>query len=273
MNSPGSFLRIEDLTKTYNRGTPQEVIALDHLNLSVERGDFVSIIGSNGSGKSSLLNSIAGSIKMTEGKIYLDGNIISNKPLYARASQISRVYQDPKAGASPSMTVEENLLLASLRGKGASLRLGISASRRSTFIKMVKQLGIGLENRLTDRVANLSGGERQALTMMMATIVRPQLLLLDEHCAALDPRMSHLIMMMTKNLVETYRFTTLMVTHDMELALKYGNRLVMLHRGKIVDDLSEEAKKRVTEEDLIEKFRQLKHREEIFDNTNAKGRQ
>ncbi|MBW1803356.1 MAG: ATP-binding cassette domain-containing protein, partial [Deltaproteobacteria bacterium] len=190
MTDPAIFLEIKGLSKVYGHGTSQEVIALENLNLQVKKGDFVSIIGSNGSGKTTLLNVISGAVRPTRGSIRLGGTDVTNKPLYKRASQISRVYQDPVAGTSPSMSVEQNLVLASLRGKGAGLRLGVTQRRKEAIHNLLRELAMGLENRLEDRVSNLSGGQRQALTMVMATMVRPQLLLLDEHCAALDPRMS-----------------------------------------------------------------------------------
>ena len=256
------FLEITSLNKVYHVGTPQEVVALKGLNLKVHKGDFVAIIGSNGSGKTTLLDIISGAVRPTRGKIRLDNIDVTNKPLYKRAGQISRVYQDPAAGTSSSMSIEQNLVLASLRGKGAGLGLGVTSERRKFLGNILRELEMGLENRLKDRVSNLSGGQRQALAMIMATMVRPQLLLLDEHCAALDPRMSRLIMEMTENLVKTHALTTLMVSHDMELAINHGNRLVMLHQGRIVEDITPEEKKRLREEDLLEKFKKLKHEEE-----------
>ena len=262
MTDPTPFLEIKGLSKIYNRGTPQEVIALGDLNLEVHKGDFVSIIGSNGSGKTTLLNVISGAVRPTRGNILLDSSDVTNRPVYKRAGQISRVYQDPSAGTSPSMSVEQNLVLASLRGKRAGFGFGVTAGRREVIENLLSELGMGLETRLRDRVSNLSGGQRQALAMVMSTMVRPQLLLLDEHCAALDPRMSRLIMEMTERLVKTYELTTLMVSHDMELAINHGNRLVMLHQGRIIEDIKREEKKLLKEEDLLEQFRKLKHEEE-----------
>lgn len=262
MTDHAAFLEISDLEKVYHRGTPQEVVALNRVNFHVHKGEFVSIIGSNGSGKTTLLNVISGAVRPTRGNVRLDDNDVTNKPVYKRAAQISRVYQDPAAGTSPSMTVEQNLVLASLRGQGAGLGLGVTRQRREGITHMLRELGMGLESRLNDRVSNLSGGQRQALAMIMATMVKPQLLLLDEHCAALDPRMSRLIMEMTEQLVKAHRLTTLMVSHDMELAINHGNRLVMLHQGRIIDDVTTEDKKLLKEEDLLERFRRLRHEEE-----------
>jgi len=262
MNNDSSFLNIENISKIYNQGTVQEIVALDDFSLTVRKGEFVSIIGSNGSGKTSLLNAIAGSIMINNGRISLNGLDLTKKPLYYRAAYVSRVYQDPAAGTSSTMTVEQNLVLASLRGKRATLGFGITSTRRQQIINALNELGIGLETRLNDKVSNLSGGQRQALAMIMASIVKPKLLLLDEHVAALDPRMSRLIMEMTDKLVQVHGLTTLMVSHDMEMAIKHGHRLIMLHQGKIVKDLNQDEKARVTEWDLIEGFRQLRHKEE-----------
>lgn len=262
MNNDSTFLSIENISKIYNQGTVQEIVALDDFSLTVRKGEFVSIIGSNGSGKTSLLNAIAGSIMITSGMISLNGHDLTKKPLYSRAAHISRVYQDPAAGTSATMTVEQNLVLASLRGKSATLRFGVTSRRKQQIINSLNELGIGLETRLNDKVSNLSGGQRQALAMIMASIVKPKLLLLDEHVAALDPRMSRLIMEMTDKLVNVHGLTTLMVSHDMEMAIKHGHRLIMLHQGKIVKDLNQDEKAKVTELDLIEEFRQLRHKEE-----------
>ena len=262
MNNSKPFLRIENISKSYNQGTPQEVTALHKLSLDVHEGEFVSIIGSNGSGKTSLLNAIAGAIKLTSGRILLNGDDLTDTPLYDRAKHISRVYQDPGGGTSSSMSVEQNLVLASLRGSRAGLWLGVTAKRREQIKNSLKELGIGLENRLGEKVANLSGGQKQAMAMIMATIIKPKILLLDEHVAALDPRMSRLIMEMTEKLVQSHGLTTLMVSHDMELAIKYGHRLIMLHQGNIIKDLPEAKKARITEQELIDEFRQLRHKEE-----------
>jgi putative tryptophan/tyrosine transport system ATP-binding protein len=262
MNNTKPFLRIEDIRKTYNQGTPQEIIALDNMSLEIPEGEFVSIIGSNGSGKTSFLNAIAGAIKITSGRIILNNFDITDKPLHTRAGQISRVYQDPAGGTSSTMTVEQNLVLATLRGRKAGFRFGVNSKRREFISNSLKELGIGLETRLNEKVSNLSGGQRQALAMIMATIVKPKILLLDEHVAALDPRMSRVIMEMTEKLVQTHGLTTLMVSHDMELAIKHGHRLIMLHQGKIVKDLCKDDKAKVTEQELIEEFRKLRQIEE-----------
>lgn len=266
MNNAKPFLRIENIRKTYNHGTPQEIIALNNLSIDIQEGEFVSIIGSNGSGKTSLLNAIAGAIRITSGRIVLNSSDITDKPLYSRAKYISRVYQDPLGGTSSSMTVEQNLVLAFLRGKNAGLGFGVTSKRREFITHYLKELEIGLDTRLAEKVSNLSGGQRQVLAMIMATILKPKLLLLDEHIAALDPRMSRLVMEMTEKLVQTYGLTTLMVSHDMELAIKHGHRLIMLHQGKIVKDLCKGDKAKVTEQELIEEFRLLRHKEEEIKN-------
>lgn len=266
MNEAKSFLRIENIGKTYNQGTPQEILALAGLSLEIPEGEFVSIIGSNGSGKTSLLNAIAGATRISSGRIFLNNSDITDSPLHIRAGQISRVYQDPAGGTSPSMTVEQNLVLASLRGHKAGFGFGLTSKRREFITTSLKELGIGLEARLNDKVSNLSGGQRQSLAMIMATIVKPKILLLDEHVAALDPRMSRIIMEMTEKLVHSYGLTTMMVSHDMELAIKYGHRLIMLHQGKIVKDLCKDDKAKVTEQELIEEFRRLRQIEEDMNN-------
>lgn len=268
MTDHTGFLEICGLSKIYHRGTPQEMRALKALDFNADKGEFVVIIGSNGSGKTTLLNAVSGAVRATRGNIRLDGVDVTSMPFYKRSGQISRVYQDPAAGTSPSMTVEQNLVLASLRGLGAGLRLGVTHQRKKTIRSLLSELGMGLEKRLKDRVADLSGGQRQALAVVMATMVKPQLLLLDEHCAALDPRMALLIMEMTERLVKTHSLTTLMVSHDMELALNHGSRIVMLHQGDIIEDIAGEKKKLLREEDLLEKFRRLKHEEEFVGRDN-----
>ena len=248
------MLRMCNITKTFNSGTVDERVALDHMDLTLQDGDFVTVIGGNGAGKSTMQNAICGTWQPDEGSIELDGVNVSGMPEYKRARYLGRVYQDPMMGTSAGMEIEENLALAVRRGKRHTLRLGIRRSEREDYRRRLKELGLGLEDRLTTKVGTLSGGQRQALTLLMATLQRPKLLLLDEHTAALDPQTAARVMDLTDRLVQENHLTTLMITHNMRDAIAHGNRLIMMNAGKIVFDVSGEEKKRLTVDDLLHAF-------------------
>jgi len=250
-------LRVEGAVKVFFTGTPNEVRALDGLSLDMRPGDFVTIIGSNGAGKSTLLNAVAGTFPIDHGEIWLDDKELTQRPEHLRAQSIGRVFQDPRAGTAPSLSIEENLCLAMLRGKRRGLARGLSASRRASVKGQLSQLGMGLEERPRSAVAKLSGGQRQALSLLMATITRPQLLLLDEHTAALDPKVAATIMDLTTQIVTRERLTTLMVTHNMELALSRGNRLMMMHAGRVILDVAGADKSSLTVPELVRKFHEV----------------
>lgn len=248
------MIKIAGITKYFHRGSVNEVLALDDVNLNVRPGDFITIIGSNGAGKSTLLNCLAGSYPVDEGSIFIDKEDVTSWPEHRRASNISRVFQNPLLGTCASLTIEQNMALAARRGERHGLGLGVKNRDRDLFQEKLRHLGLGLEERLKDKVGLLSGGQRQALTMLMATMVRPKVMLLDEHTAALDPKTAHQILELTALVVSRERLTTLMVTHNMKQALKLGNRLVMMHRSRLILDVEGEEKERLTVEDLIERF-------------------
>ena len=232
------MLEIKDLNVIFNKDTVNEKHALCDLSLKLEDGDFVTVIGSNGAGKSTLLNSIAGNIDVDSGRIYNNGRDITYEKEYKRARYIGRLYQDPLKGTAPHMTIEENLGLAFSRGKRMRLGSGVRKSDRVYFKEVCKKLGLGLETRLTSEVGLLSGGQRQALTLLMATLETPELLLLDEHTAALDPKTSHQIMEITREIVEKNHITTLMITHNIPNALEYGNKTLVMNKGSILTIIS-----------------------------------
>lgn len=250
-------LQLSGVRKVFFPGTANEVEALAGVDLSVPAGQFVSIIGSNGSGKSTLLNAVAGTFALTSGKVVLDGRDVTRQPDYVRSRSIGRVFQDPRAGTAPDMTIEENLAISLLRTRRSGLRMGVTNRRRAVMREQLARLGMGLEGRLKAGVNKLSGGQRQAMSLLMATIAEPSLLLLDEHTAALDPKVAATIMQLTDEIVTERHLTTLMVTHNMELALRYGDRLIMMHAGRIVLDLSHEQKSSFKVSDLIEKFHEV----------------
>jgi len=252
------LLVIKNVTKIFNKNTVNQKTALNNVSLTLEEGDFVTVIGSNGAGKSTLLNVIAGVYSIDSGSIKLNENEISMLPEHKRASFIGRVFQDPMKGTAPSMTVEENLALAMARGKRRGLRWGISKKDRKLFKEKLEALGLGLEKQLTNKVELLSGGQRQAMTVLMATLVKPKLLLLDEHTAALDPKTAKKIVELTNRIVKENNLTTLMVTHNMEQALTMGNKLIMLHEGQIILELDENQKRNMTVMDLIEEFEKVR---------------
>ena len=250
------MLEITGLKKVFNRGTVNEKVALNGLNITVNDGDFVTVIGGNGAGKSTMLNAICGVFPVDEGKIVLDGNDITALPEYKRAKFLGRVFQDPMMGTSPNMEIQENLALAYRRGKLRLLRPGITKAEKELYREHLKRLGLGLEDRMTSKVGLLSGGQRQSLTLLMATLNRPDLLLLDEHTAALDPKTAAKVLALTEEITSEEKLTTIMITHNMKDAIHYGNRLVMMHEGRVVYDVSGEEKSALTVEDLLKKFEQ-----------------
>jgi len=259
------MINISNLTKAFHKGDVNEVTALNNVNLEVNDGDFITIIGSNGAGKSTFLNAIAGTFPLDTGKIILDNVDVTKWPEYKRASLIGRVFQDPLLGTCAGATIEQNLAMASKRGKRRGLGFGVKAKERKFFKEKLSVLKLGLEDRLKTLTGLLSGGQRQALTMLMATLVRPNLLLLDEHTAALDPKTGGMILDLTTEIVESQNLTALMVTHNMNQAIQLGNRLIMFHRGEIVLDIAGEEKKNLKVEDLLLRFSKLRGEAEISD--------
>ena len=249
------MLELKNLYKTFNAGTVNEKRAIDGLDLTLEDGDFVTIIGGNGAGKSTTLNLIAGVFPADQGSIILDGVDITRLPEHKRAKYLGRVFQDPMMGTAATKGIEENLALANRRGQRRTLRPGITAQEREKFRKQLAALGLGLEDRMTSKVGLLSGGQRQALTLLMATLKKPRLLLLDEHTAALDPKTADKVLQITEEIVARDKLTTLMVTHNMKHAIQYGNRLIMMDAGKVVVDIRGEEKKNLSVRDLLEKFK------------------
>lgn len=248
------MLEIQNVSKTFNAGTVNEKTALNGLNLKLNEGDFVTVIGGNGAGKSTMLNAVAGVWPVDCGKIIIDGVDVTRLGEHQRAAYIGRVFQDPMTGTAATMQIEENLALAARRGKPRTLRIGITRAEREQYRELLKSLDLGLENRLTARVGLLSGGQRQALTLLMATLRKPDLLLLDEHTAALDPKTADKVLQITEEIVARDNLTTLMVTHNMKNAIQYGNRLIMMDAGRVVVDIRGEEKKNLTVRDLLEKF-------------------
>ena len=258
------MLQIKNLYKVFNENTIDEKIALNNVNLQLNKGDFVTIIGSNGAGKSTLLNLIAGKFPLDYGEIYLDKENITNQPEYVRSSSIGRVFQDPMVGTAGNMTLEENLAIAFNRTKPRGLRKGITKERKMFFQEQLELLELGLENRMHTKIGLLSGGERQAVSLLMATFTKPKLLLLDEHTAALDPSKAELVTHLTKKLVDSMGLTTLMVTHNMAQALELGNRILMMDKGEIIFSSSNEEKQKLTVDALLLEFQNLK-KEQLLD--------
>ncbi|HAT02994.1 MAG TPA: ABC transporter ATP-binding protein [Oribacterium sp.] len=248
------MLKISNVRKTFNKGTVNEKKALRGINLTLNDGDFVTIIGGNGAGKSTLLNMIAGAYPVDSGIIEIDGVNITKMPEYARAKYIGRVFQDPMKGTAADMQIEENMALAFRRGERRRLRWAVTQKEREFYKDSLARLGLGLQSRMTSKVGLLSGGQRQALTLLMATLKRPELLLLDEHTAALDPKTASKVLSLTKEIVEGDHLTALMVTHNMHDAINIGNRLIMMDNGKIIYDVAGDEKKKLTVEDLLKKF-------------------
>ena len=248
------MLELQHIHKFFNPGSVNEICLFDDFNLTVKDGEFVSVVGSNGSGKTSMLNIICGSIDIDHGQILIDGKDYAGKKDFVRSRQIGRVFQDPMTGTAATMQIEENLALAARRGKPRTLRIGITKAEREQYRELLKTLDLGLENRLTARVGLLSGGQRQALTLLMATMNKPKLLLLDEHTAALDPKTALKVLTLSAKIVEENHLTTMMITHNMKDAIKYGNRLIMMHEGHIIYDVAGEEKKNLHVSDLLAKF-------------------
>ncbi|MFD1360905.1 ABC transporter ATP-binding protein [Lentibacillus salinarum] len=252
------MLELHNMSLTFNENTPDEKKALNDVNLSLESGDFVTVIGSNGAGKSTLMNIISGSLIPDVGDVLISNKQVVHLPEYKRSSLIGRVFQDPMAGTAPSMTIEENLAMAYSRNKKRKLRLGVNKKRRKMFRDHLASLNIGLEDRLTAKVGLLSGGERQALSLLMTTFTEPDILLLDEHTAALDPSRAELITELTGEVVRNAGLTTLMVTHNMQQALDLGNRLIMMDKGQIIFEASGEKKQELTVKDLLHEFKRIR---------------
>lgn len=252
------MLDLQNVSITFNEGTPDEKRALQNINLHLNKGEFVTVIGGNGAGKSTLMNVISGNLIPDVGDILIEEKRVDHLPEFKRSQYIGRVFQDPMAGTAPSMTIEENLAIAYSRNKKRKLRLGVTKKRREMFRENLKTLNLGLDKRLTAQVGLLSGGERQALSLLMATFTEPSILLLDEHTAALDPARAELITDLTTDIVEKFELTTLMVTHNMQQALDMGDRLIMMDAGQIIFDVSGEEKAKLTIEDLLAEFQRIR---------------
>ena len=261
------MLEVRDIYKTFNPGTINEKRALKGVSLTLEEGDFVTVIGGNGAGKSTLLNALAGVWPIDAGQILIDGQDVTKLPEHRRAAFLGRVFQDPMNGTAATLGIDENLALASRRGKMRTLKKGIKAAEREEYKELLKPLGLGLEDRMTAKVGLLSGGQRQALTLLMATLKKPKLLLLDEHTAALDPKTAAKVLATTDMIVNRDHLTTLMITHNMKDAIIHGNRLIMMMDGNIILDIRGEEKKRLTVEDLLHKFEEVSGEE--FTNDKA----
>ena len=251
------MLEVKGIYKTFNPGTVNEKHALNGVNLTMEDGDFITVIGGNGAGKSTLMNAIAGAWPIDEGTILIDGANVTHLPEHKRAAFIGRVFQDPMMGTAATLGIEENLALAKRRGKLRTLMPGIKKAERDEYRELLKTLGLGLEDRLTSKVGLLSGGQRQALTLLMATLIKPKLLLLDEHTAALDPKTAAKVLNATDRIVSKDHLTTLMITHNMRDAIAHGNRLIMMHDGRIILDIRGDEKQKLTVEDLMHEFEKI----------------
>ena len=251
------MLELKNVSKTFNPGTINEKKALSGMNLHLKPGDFVTVIGGNGAGKSTMLNAIAGVWPVDEGRILLDGHDITALPEHKRAGLIGRVFQDPMMGTAPNMQLEENLALARRRGERRGLRWGVTKAEREEYHERLKLLGLGLEDRMTVKVGLLSGGQRQALTLLMAALKKPRLLLLDEHTAALDPATAAKVLEISDRIIRQDELTALMITHNMTDAIAHGNRLIMMDRGRIILDVSGEEKQKLTKQQLMDKFAQV----------------
>ena len=261
------MLEIKNVTKIFNKGTVNEKVALDDFSLTLEDGDFVTVIGGNGSGKSTMMNAIAGVWPVDEGRIVIDGIDVTKLPEHKRAKYLGRVFQDPMTGTAATMGIEENLALAKRRGKSRSLKTGITKKEREEYKELLKSLDLSLEERMTSKVGLLSGGQRQALTLLMATLQKPKLLLLDEHTAALDPKTAAKVLEITEMIVNRDHLTTMMITHNMQDAITHGNRLIMMMEGKIILDIQGEEKKKLTVRNLLDQFEKASGQE--FSNDSA----
>ena len=259
------MLDLINVRKTFNPRTVNEKVALNGVNLHLNDGDFVTVIGGNGAGKSTTLNAIAGVWPVDEGQIIIDGQDITHLSEHRRAFMLGRVFQDPMTGTAATMQIEENLALAARRGQRRTLRAGITRAEREEYRAKLATLGLGLEDRMTSKVGLLSGGQRQALTLLMATLKKPRLLLLDEHTAALDPRTAEKVLTLSRQIIEENNLMTMMVTHNMRDAIAYGNRLIMMHEGKVILDIAGEEKKKLTVENLLEQFARVSGDEFVND--------
>lgn len=251
------MLKLDNIHKTFNPGTINEKIALNGVNLTLNEGDFVTVIGGNGAGKSTTLNAIAGVWPIDSGKIYIGGDDVTKLSEHKRAKYLGRVFQDPMTGTATTMSIEENMAIAARRGEKRGLSWGITHQERDTYREMLKTLDLGLEDRLTSKVGLLSGGQRQAITLLMASIKKPKLLLLDEHTAALDPKTAAKVLEISDKIIAENHLTAMMVTHNMKDAIVHGNRLVMMHEGKVILNISGEKKKKLTVEDLLHQFEKV----------------
>ena len=259
------MLEMKNVRIVFNGGTVNEKVALNGVNLHLAEGDFVTVIGGNGAGKTTLLNCVSGAYAPTSGQILIDGQEVTSMPEYRRAKLLGRVFQDPMMGTAGNMWIEENLALAHRRGKRRGLGWGISSAERAQYREQLARLGLGLEDRLSTKVKLLSGGQRQALTLLMATLQKPKLLLLDEHTAALDPKTARKVLELSEQIINESGLTSMMVTHNMRDAIRYGNRLIMMHDGRVVIDVSGEEKAHLTVESLIEKFSEVSGSDEVSD--------
>ena len=251
------MLDLKSISKTFNAGTVNEKTALNNLCLHLNDGDFVTVIGGNGAGKSTMLNAVAGAWPVDEGTIEIGGVNVTKLPEYKRAKYLGRVFQDPMTGTATTMSIEENMAIAARRGEKRGLSWGITHQERDTYREMLKTLDLGLENRLTSKVGLLSGGQRQAITLLMASIKKPKLLLLDEHTAALDPKTAAKVLEISDKIIAENHLTAMMVTHNMKDAIVHGNRLIMMHEGKVILNISGEEKKKLTVEDLLHQFEKV----------------
>ena len=251
------MLKLDNIHKTFNPGTINEKIALNGVNLTLNEGDFVTVIGGNGAGKSTTLNAIAGVWPIDSGKIYIGGDDVTKLSEHKRAKYLGRVFQDPMTGTATTMSIEENMAIAARRGEKRGLSWGITHQERDTYREMLKALDLGLEDRLTSKVGLLSGGQRQAITLLMASIKKPKLLLLDEHTAALDPKTAAKVLEISDKIIAENHLTAMMVTHNIKDAIVHGNRLIMMHEGKVILNISGEEKKKLTVEDLLHQFEKV----------------
>ena len=251
------MLEIQHISKTFNPGTVNAKTALRDLSLTLSEGDFVTVIGGNGAGKSTMLNAVAGTFFVDEGRILIGGTDVTDLPEHKRAALIGRVFQDPMMGTAPTMQIEENLALAARRGQKRGLKWGVTNAERAVYREKLKALGLGLEDRMTAKVGLLSGGQRQALTLLMASLKKPKLLLLDEHTAALDPATAAKVLELSDTIVQENGLTAMMITHNMTDAIRHGNRLIMMNEGRIILDVAGEEKKKLTKQELLERFAAL----------------
>lgn len=261
------MLELNNICKTFNAGTVNEKVVFEGLNFTLNDGDFVTVIGGNGAGKSTMLNIVAGVYAPDEGSVVIDGVDITKMPEHKRAKYIGRVFQDPRMGTATDMWVEENMAIADRRGKRRGLRWSITNKDRERYKKIIAQLDLGLEDRLFTKMGLLSGGQRQAVTLLMASLNNPKLLLLDEHTAALDPKTAEKVLQITDKIVSENKLTTIMITHNMRDAIKHGNRLIMMHEGRIIVDVKGEDKKKLTVEDLLELFNKASGKASLSDRT------